>query len=132
MVHKSVFSKLTYPYFNHSIVEMDGKASEIGEDIGFCKNLIENDVELWCDFDIKIGHEPKRMRYLNVDLDSVKPDPSVLIKDYYNQSNFFIVEAERMKARSWCTTGMLITWQALSKRSSPSLAMTTGRARWAR
>ncbi len=40
--------------------------------------------------------------------------------------------AESTKASDGCVAGTWITWRAAPKRPSPSVAMTTGAALWAR
>lgn len=56
LVKAKVFSATKYPWFRHSIVEMNGLASEVGEDLGFCMNVKQSGFDVWCDFNNPVYH----------------------------------------------------------------------------
>ncbi len=68
LVNASVFSKTRYPWFRHSVIELNGMASEVGEDIGFCMNVSESGLEVWCDFSNPVYHKLRTLASINFSL----------------------------------------------------------------
>jgi len=68
LMKASIFEKIPYPWYRHLIVEDNGKAEESSEDIGFFVNARNQGFDLWCDFDVKIGHRRRKHTDFNWDL----------------------------------------------------------------
>lgn len=47
LIHRSVFERLTYPYFSYG---------ELSEDLSFCQRLGEMGIPIFADLDLSIGH----------------------------------------------------------------------------
>lgn len=60
-VQREVFVKLEYPWFRHTMIEKDGHKEEVGEDWGFCMLCTEAKIPIYCDFNIKIKHNPQQL-----------------------------------------------------------------------
>jgi len=63
MIRKGVFERLEYPWFAPKMqVFESGKVQDMcGEDVSFCLDAKEADVETWCDPRIRVGHEKMRV-----------------------------------------------------------------------
>ena len=63
MIRKGVFERLEYPWFAPKMqVFESGKVQDMcGEDVSFCLDAKEADVETWCDPRIRVGHEKTRV-----------------------------------------------------------------------
>lgn len=59
LVKAEVFEKIEFPWFRQNMIVSGDNQDECSEDIGFCMNLREHNVDLWCDFDISIVHAPR-------------------------------------------------------------------------
>lgn len=59
LIKASVFEKVEYPWFRHSMIESGDLQEESGEDVGFCLNFARFGVEIWMDFDLEIYHRPR-------------------------------------------------------------------------
>ena len=63
LIRKGVFERLEYPWFAPKMqVFESGKVQDMcGEDVSFCLDAKEADVETWCDPRIRVGHEKTRV-----------------------------------------------------------------------
>ena len=63
MIKKGVFEGLEYPWFAPKMrVFESGEVQDMcGEDVSFCLDAIEAGYEIWCDPNIRVGHEKSRI-----------------------------------------------------------------------
>ena len=63
LIRKGVFERLEYPWFAPKMqVFESGKVQDMcGEDVSFCLDAKEAEVETWCDPRIRVGHEKTRV-----------------------------------------------------------------------
>lgn len=54
-IKKEVFYKIDYPYFRFELLEIGANATQMGEDIAFCKQ-VHNKFPIYCDFDNPVNH----------------------------------------------------------------------------
>lgn len=56
MVDKKVYEKLPYPWYRHTMVEVDGLQKHSGEDIGFCQLCGEAGTKVYVEPKVKVKH----------------------------------------------------------------------------
>ena len=63
LIKKGVFESLPYPWFAPKMqVFESGEVQDMcGEDVSFCLDAIEKGYEIWCDPQIRVGHEKTRI-----------------------------------------------------------------------
>jgi len=63
LIKKGVFEKLEYPWFAPKMqVFESGEVQDMcGEDVSFCLDAKEEGFEIWCDPQIRVGHEKMRV-----------------------------------------------------------------------
>ena len=63
LIKKGVFESLTYPWFAPQMQVFDsGEVQDMcGEDVSFCLDAKKEGFEIWCDPQIRVGHEKTRV-----------------------------------------------------------------------
>ena len=63
LIRKGVFERLEYPWFapKMQVFESGNVQDMCGEDVSFCLDAKEAEVETWCDPRIRVGHEKMRV-----------------------------------------------------------------------
>ena len=56
LVKREVFEKLQYPWFRHTLVDMDGYQEEVGEDLSFCLLAQSAGFKVYCNFETPVQH----------------------------------------------------------------------------
>ena len=56
LIKSSVFERVEYPWFRHTMVIDGDRQEESGEDVGFCLNFALHNIPIHCDFSIKLKH----------------------------------------------------------------------------
>lgn len=54
-----VFESMTYPWFQPRFVEYENFYDFTAEDVGFCWTCAENNIPIWVDPSVRVGHEKK-------------------------------------------------------------------------
>ena len=70
LIKAEALRAMSYPWYRHIIVKSGDEQSETSEDIGFCTNAKESNIDIWCDFDIPIGHRKRTTSDFNWNLDT--------------------------------------------------------------
>jgi hypothetical protein len=122
LIDTKVFNRITYPWYYFYTIEMlDFKGSlhayEVGEDIGFAKKCMKENIEIWVDCDNKVQHLTKWngvsmenpikqeqgvdlkafMMYQAGALDSIKASIDKLVNDYNRNIAQLVKENETLK-----------------------------------
>lgn len=63
LVRSKIFSQLPYPWFRYGILEKDGMAELLSEDICFSMALNNAGINIWCNFDYPVFHKPRKADY---------------------------------------------------------------------
>jgi hypothetical protein len=63
LVESGVFSRIPYPWFRYGILEMDGMAEIMGEDICFSMALKKANITILCNFDKPVYHRNRKADY---------------------------------------------------------------------
>jgi len=63
LIDARVFKKTEYPWFRHSMLQVDDLQEETGEDVGFCINARKSGFDIWCDFDNPVKHLPRNKNF---------------------------------------------------------------------
>lgn len=63
LVKASVFGRIPYPWFRYGILEKDGMAELISEDLCFSMALKAANINIWCNFDFPVYHRNRKVEY---------------------------------------------------------------------
>ena len=80
LVHRSVYEKLKFPYFQAFWTDWKDKRIQVSEDFYFCTIAREAGVQLWAIPEIKCGHLGFGKVYTINDC-TLMDNPSVMLKD---------------------------------------------------
>lgn len=62
LVSRAALLKLSYPYFRGVLYkDADGGMEQLSEDYGFCAMCREQNIRIWCDFDLNLQHKPREV-----------------------------------------------------------------------
>lgn len=56
-VKKEIMESINYPYFRSYVMDIGPHSVQVGEDIGFCIQLAEKKIPIYCDFDNPVSHK---------------------------------------------------------------------------
>ncbi len=56
LVSRRALEKMPYPWFRYGLLEEDGNADLVGEDMGFCLLAASHGLDVWCHFDFPVSH----------------------------------------------------------------------------
>ncbi len=63
LVKTPVFNRIPYPWFRYGLLEKDGCAEIIGEDICFSMAVNAANINIFCNFDFPVFHKPRLVDY---------------------------------------------------------------------
>lgn len=72
LIHRSVFEKLSYPWFEPMKIEFGDNCEAIGEDLCFCIKAKNAGYKIFCDFDNKVDHRKRDVENFNWDIYNCK------------------------------------------------------------
>ena len=65
LIRKEAFNKMSYPWFDCRTIETSEGVEQTAEDIGFCMNAQESDIDIWFDCECRITHHTHLRKQVN-------------------------------------------------------------------
>jgi len=66
LVKAEVFPMLRFPWFHHSFITLGDESFSVGEDLVFCRKLMNAGFPILCDFDYPVGHRLRKLEHFDV------------------------------------------------------------------